>query len=1144
MDRATGRGQPRKRGTLLVRVAAGLMGAVLLLALALPLAVRGPVARWLVARATAELCGRFKVSSAHVGWAAAVDLVLERPIPVVIDGLNITGTDGQVILTATRLEAAIEIHRGRIVVPSLDLWHGGWRLALDPNVIGTMDAFRTVPAAGRSACLEPAPPNPKAQSGGGGGSIALQHVEFHDVGAELDFPSWGLILEHTHAVGSLAAGGSGPQLLFEVADVVATGGSVRVGSAHGGWQTRALFDHIEIPRVGVLPETPTDLILQVGEGTTGRARLSGHATFRNIFPPAANRPPPGPAGLDSQVDWTAFGAALEKLQATWRPQGQWRRRLDGDLHAHVQGPFNALEGVLQIDAGGTKVAARVARGAADLRLSLDKVDTGWMLDPALRPLLGGELNGHFHATARLAPTFAGIAADIPDADLRLDRRRAAHGPRRYELRIGTEARRTSARDVLTASIGHVRLEDATLRLDALRVAWTGLSAAIDAEVAFPADTSDGERPRSRVVAQGSLAVAALEDWVPDNVATGPLRVNASASGTLERVELSFAFPPPSTVAVLGERFVLPRRLDVTATTDEGVRLPHAQLKRLGGGTIDIEGRFGPDQRLAGKLGVRDYPLPAVPGIARSLRPVLEGTVGADLSMTGKTSRPAFSGKLTIAALAFRGKPVGDLAADMRLGAESGEVTAQVDPGLALRARIKRHPVLSVDAEIQATDRPIGPWLPGPLAGLPLAVSGHAQATYRESTPLTGSAALTLAGPGLSGVRIDGNARGEQASAHVGGQLDVGHWGALWPRMLKKASGVLDLDLGVSDAIAQPRAKGALRIAQDVVVHASAWPAPLALMAGGSVELDGTALVIRDLSLSTEGAEAHLGGRATIDLEDLDRSALALDLKATVDAARFPVRLPSGASASGKVAVDAQVAGTLAGDPGPRIDGHAELRDLTVRLSATTPAAHARGVLEAHGDVVKTTGVDVSLDGVGTVRIGTPGAPAQARVASLSPLRIGSVDVPFSGTDLSIGTPSSELYIPDLDATLRLSGDARGRLKVGGQVSISGGVLDPSKKAPGPGKAPAAKPKMSGAWWRSLPPHLVLDLDLVGSQKGMRVAVPVLPDVTVDFRCHLLATNRGATWSGRLGGASAWASAAVSVYDWFKSQDLRGCQFTK
>ncbi len=1139
MDRAT-RGRQRRWGRVLLRLAAGLVGAVLLLALALPLAVRGPVARWLVARASVGLCGTFSLTGGHVGWAAAVDLVLGRPIPLLIEGLRITGPDGHVTISAARLEAGIEIHPGGvIVIPNLSMWQGGWRVAVGANVLGPIDSFRKIPREGRAACLQPAPPKPKAKGGPSVGSLNLRHVEFHDVDAVLDFPTWGLELDHAQAVGSLSAGGSGPPFLFDVHDAVATRGVVRVGA--GTWQTLVLFDHAEIPRVGVLPETPTDLVLLVSTGTTGRARLSGHATFRNIFPPAAGRAPPGPPGLDSEIDWTAFGAALAKLQAAWRPRDAWLRRIDGDLHARVSGPFSGLEGVLQFDGAKTKVAARVAHGSADLRLDMAGLDTTELLDPALRPLLGGDLSGRFHATAQLAPTFAGVAAEIPDADLRLDRRRATRGPRRYQLRIGSDAGRASAREVLNASIGHVRLENATLRLDALRVAWTGLSAAIDAEAAFPAETPDGDRPRSRVQAQGKLAVAALEDWVPDGVAQGPLRMDATVRGTLDRVELSLSFPPPSTVAVLGQKFVLPRRLDLSATSDEGVRLPRVELRRVGGGTIAVAGRVGPEDRVAVKLAAHGYPLAALPGLTGS---GLDGSVGADLAVSGTLHHPGAVGKVDVASLAFRRKPVGDLSADLRVGMESGEVTAELDPGLTLHALVKRRGGLSVDADLEARDRAIGAWLPGPLAGAPLTVSGHAQVAYRESAPLTGSASLTLAGPGLSGVRIDGNARGLQASAHVGGQLDVGRWAAFWPRMLKTASGVVDLDLGVTDALVQPRAKGALRIARDLVVRAAAWPVPIALVAGGSLELDGTSLVVRDVALSTAGAQARLGGRATIDLDDFERSALALDLQATVDAARFPVRLPSGVSATVRLAVDARVAGTLAGDPGPRIDGRAELQDLSVRLSPSTPSARARGVVEAHGDVVRTAGVDVTVDGVGAVRIGSASAPAEARIASLSPFRIGAVDVPFSGSDLKIGTPSSELYIPDLDASLRLSGDARGQLTVGGEVGISGAVLDPSKKGPEVGSAAAPKPKVKGAWWRSLPPRLTLDLDLRASRKGIRVAVPVLPDVTVDFRCHLLATNRGATWSGRLGGSSTWARAAVRVYDWFKSEDLRGCQFTK
>ena len=155
--------------------------------------------------------------------------------------------------------------------------------------------------------------------------------------------------------------------------------------------------------------------------------------------------------------------------------------------------------------------------------------------------------------------------------------------------------------------------------------------------------------------------------------------------------------------------------------------------------------------------------------------------------------------------------------------------------------------------------------------------------------------------------------------------------------------------------------------------------------------------------------------------------------------------------------------------------------------------------------------------------------------------MGRIDVPFAGQNLRIGQPSSQLYIPDLDTTLRLTGDGRGDLKIAGQVAIAGGSYDSSR---GGGKQTPSKPRVSGPWYHALPPRLTLDLDLRGMNKGMRVAVPVLPDVTIDFQCHLVASNQGATWTGRLRGASAYARAAVAVADWFSDSDLRKCQLTK
>jgi hypothetical protein len=1138
MDGPTRR--PRHRAlAALLKLGAGLAGLALLVALALPLVVRGSVSRWVVGLATRSLCGRVELAGAHAGWAAVFDLMLGRPIPVVVDDLRITGPDGQVVLAAARIEADIAFRRGgRIVVPRVRIAHGRWRLDLDHDGAGTAEAFRKVPPAGRSACLDPHAARSASRSGGGGGALDLQRVELADVDAELTFDTWGLTLAGADAIGSLRAGGGGPVLLFDVRDVAARGGSVRIGGPRSPWRTRVPLDRAAISRVGVYPETPTDLKLEVEGGATGRSFLSGRALFRNIFPAPGGRRPPGPPGLDADVRWTHFGDALARLEAAWRPRGAWLQRIDGDLHALVKGPFNALEGNLDIAGGGTKVAARLAGGAADLRLTLDGVDTTWMVAPPLRPLLAGELQGRFHATAQLAPTFEQIRAQIPDADLRLDRRRAPRGPRRYELRIGASSHRATRNpETLYASIARIRLANGTVDLDQQRISWTGLSAALDAEIAFPAPG----RPGSRLDVRGSLAVAALQDWIPDGIATGPLRMDLAAAGRLERVELKLAFPPPSTVAVVGQRFVLPRRLDAVFDADEGLRFSPLQLKRLGGGTLKLGGRIGPGDRLALSAGAQDYPIAALPGLDRAGLPPLAGQLGADLSITGAADRPAVKGHVTVAGLAVARRPIGLLNADLRVTGESGEVTATVDPGVTLRARVRRRGALSVDADVAVQDRPLGPWLPPPLAGAPLRASGHVTLGYRAGAPLTAEADASVTGPGLTGVRLNARLRGADGSGHVAGAVDVAQWPQLWPRQVKSAQGVLDLDVAIRDALIRPRGVGSLKVSRELVVRTAGWPAPVTLGEGGRFDLDGTALKAVDVALSTPGVTARLGGGATLDFDDLDRSALALQLQAQLDATHFPLRLPGRASIAGRVDLTAQVGGTLAGRPGPRVDGRLQMNELTVQLSPATPAAHGRGVIEAHGDLVRTSGLDVRLDGVGVVRIGSPAHPASAVIASLSPFRIGAVDVPFTGTDLTLGTPASELYVPDLDADLRLGGDARRELTVAGSVSIAGGVLDRSKRAPA---VLQRKPRAGGgAWWRSLPPHLTLDLELRGLNRGMRVAVPVLPDVTVDFRCRLHATNRGASWSGRLRGDGAWARAAVTVFDWLRPEDLRRCQLT-
>ena len=63
-----------------------------------------------MARATANLCGKFEISGGHLGWAAVWQLLLGRSTELALDNVRITGADKKLVLAAERLEATLEVH--------------------------------------------------------------------------------------------------------------------------------------------------------------------------------------------------------------------------------------------------------------------------------------------------------------------------------------------------------------------------------------------------------------------------------------------------------------------------------------------------------------------------------------------------------------------------------------------------------------------------------------------------------------------------------------------------------------------------------------------------------------------------------------------------------------------------------------------------------------------------------------------------------------------------------------------------------------------------------------------------------------------------------------------------------------------------
>ena len=94
-----------------------------------------------------------------------------------------------------------------------------------------------------------------------------------------------------------------------------------------------------------------------------------------------------------------------------------------------------------------------------------------------------------------------------------------------------------------------------------------------------------------------------------------------------------------------------------------------------------------------------------------------------------------------------------------------------------------------------------------------------------------------------------------------------------------------------------------------MLRTARWPAPVTVDGGGRLDLDGEALTLDGFTITTPGLRGSVGGHATLDRDDLERTRLALALQAELDAAHFPVRLPAGVSVGGRATIDAQIGGT-------------------------------------------------------------------------------------------------------------------------------------------------------------------------------------------------------------------------------------------
>ena len=121
-----------------------------------------------------------------------------------------------------------------------------------------------------------------------GDFVIIRNATLRNVSVVLSFSVWAVSLDATDARVSLTSRGKGMETLnlFDVRDIDAKrGGLLRIGGVSHPLTPQVPFDRVKIARVAVEESAPQHLLLEVSEGRTAEAVLSGKALFTNIFGP-------------------------------------------------------------------------------------------------------------------------------------------------------------------------------------------------------------------------------------------------------------------------------------------------------------------------------------------------------------------------------------------------------------------------------------------------------------------------------------------------------------------------------------------------------------------------------------------------------------------------------------------------------------------------------------------------------------------------------------------------------------------------------------------------------------------------------------------------------------------------------------------
>lgn len=1146
-----GRAFPRKVLRLVGFTVLGVITFALLAALALPLVYRGERLARVVMRATAPTCGQIRIAGGSVGITAVLDYLLGRSVAVSLDGLEVAGAHGERVVTAARLTARARVSLRPLSLTFTNVHVSGGSLAIeeshDDGHIGLIEVFRIVPAgATREQCFHrdgSRSPTASAASPASRAKTAMRprmlavvvgDVTLENVTVSFDFADWGLTLARTNARGEMrvAGGGStGTALTFDVRDVRASGGRLRIGRREQRWAARIEFADVTVDRVATADAAPADLLIQVRHGVTGRSVLRGKALFTNVF---AWGPRGGKPGLDLDARWEHFGDVLDSLKTGWGLTWPQPGAIDGVLTARVAGPLARLEGALRAE---TEHASVVLTWEPDRRSHLAAQFDGWLttagLHRSLAPLLGGKLTGQIEARGQMADHPLEISADVVRADLLLARTRRGPFPRWFRLVVGPTVPRSALEDELAMGIDRARFAHGAVDLGGLRGSFFGARITGDARVAFFDPRTGGVLAVPRLDGQALTQRLSLERTFRDGPLRGHVSFRLAARGATDDLRVQAQFLSPRSFWLWDQPFLLPPVATAEILAGDELVVSSFGLRHRDSGTIEAQGRLVLDGRLDARLAIRGYSLLHLPRLSRAGLP-LGGQMDGALKIAGSLRAFQGFGRLALSDVSFVGERLGSGRLTLTAIPSGSLIQGTVADGLVLAARLTVQPRASFAGALTFVDLPVGRFLPPAARGFPLAASGRLSFDFPSQAGL----ALALRGGGVD-VDAQGSYRTGTLASQLRGTIDLG---VLALRRLAPPVGelagrlVLDLDLsGPADRTLLSRLRGKVRIAEPVRVRPQGWPVVLKLPWGTAT--------ITDEEIRTDGLPVELdhgrfdvAGGLRIDRQAFRATAVDLSFAGAVEAAPL-AKLSWVKKASGGARMEARISGTLGA---PVVSGRAELRDLALTLRGSPVGVRrVTGTIDAQGNRLTTENLSISVEPKGQVWVGTPSTPATARLIALSPLALGAATIPIRGTDLALGGSIRGLLVHDADFNVLFSQEAAGDARIAGDVRLDAATYT--------GRDDLEQLSLSLLSNETRPIRQLrastvsLDLRLKSGAAGLVVPVPYLPDPKLGFDCQLSGTLRRPKSSGHVRGDGLYSRVLFYLYDVFGGTRLRKCE---